>query len=173
MITKLRGNPASDTDFGVSVPNTEPEPVDRAAAGRAARLKAAVKEAGGNKAVVAKSGVPSTTLSAYLRGGEMKLGAAVALAEAAGVRLEWLATGEGPRRPLEAETVKEPMKPASNAAPDEPRTLFSQIDADRLATAYTTALAALAAHGHQAPEPRRIVQVMTLIYDELTPAPQS
>lgn len=44
------------------------------------------------------SGVPLSTLSRAINGGEMKAGTLVALAKTAGVRLEWLATGEGPKR---------------------------------------------------------------------------
>lgn len=48
------------------------------------------------------SGVAFGTLNAYLAGGEMKMSNAAALAQATGVRLEWLATGQGPMRPAGA-----------------------------------------------------------------------
>jgi phage repressor protein C with HTH and peptisase S24 domain len=63
----------------------------------------AVHGAGGRAAVAARSGVSYGTLGDYLSGGEMKLSNADALARATGVRLEWLATGEGPMRAGEAE----------------------------------------------------------------------
>lgn len=58
----------------------------------------AVAEAGGRKPVAERAGVPFGTLVGYLEGGEMKLSNAEALADATGVRLEWLASGRGPMR---------------------------------------------------------------------------
>ena len=82
----------SDTDVGVSGANSDTNI-------RSERLRAAIRRAGGNAAVAARSGIPKTTLDGYLRGGEMKLSNVVSLAQATGVRLAWLATGEGPMRP--------------------------------------------------------------------------
>lgn len=61
----------------------------------AARLKDAVKRAGGAGAVSSKSGVNSRTLSRFLGGQEIKQEALVALADACRVSVEWLATGRG------------------------------------------------------------------------------
>lgn len=47
-------------------------------------------------ALARKSDVALATLHRVLNGGEMKAGVMVAIAKAAGVRLEWLATGAGP-----------------------------------------------------------------------------
>lgn len=57
------------------------------------RLAAAVKNAGGNKAVSAKSGVPLRTLDRLLAGQEPKVSHLVQLSDACGVSLDWLATG--------------------------------------------------------------------------------
>lgn len=65
---------------------------------RAARLRQAVRAAGGNRVVSEKSGVKVGTLADYLAGGEQKLSNTIALAEACGVSLEWLATGAGPMK---------------------------------------------------------------------------
>lgn len=65
---------------------------------RAARLREAVQAAGGTAEVAKLTGIPQSTLSGYLTGGEMKLSNSTAIAEATGVRLEWLATGSGPMR---------------------------------------------------------------------------
>ncbi len=46
--------------------------------------------------------IPTSTLWGYLGGGEIKLSAAQAIAEATGTRLEWLALGTGPVFPSEA-----------------------------------------------------------------------
>jgi len=66
----------------------------------AERLRQAVRSAGGNTAVSARSGVPLGNVNNYLRAvHEMKLDAALALADACGVNLEWLAAGRGPMVP--------------------------------------------------------------------------
>jgi phage repressor protein C with HTH and peptisase S24 domain len=62
------------------------------------RIVAAIRTGGGHSAVVARSGIASRTLSNLVAGQEPKLQQLVQLAAATGVRLEWLATGEGPMR---------------------------------------------------------------------------
>lgn len=49
-----------------------------------------------------RAGIPISTLKRYQDGQEMRLSAALALAEACGVRLIWLANGKGPMRAGEA-----------------------------------------------------------------------
>lgn len=103
-------------------------------------------------------------LNRYRKGREMPVSALVSLAKATGVRIEWLATGQGP--------MKEP--PAQpEAAPAPLRPLFSVVNADRLGDAYAAALQALASRGHTRPEPRRVMQVTVLLYDELTEAEEA
>lgn len=71
---------------------------DLTAAARSAiarRLREAVDVAGGPKQVSDVSEVAYSTLLAYLRGGEIKLGNLLSLARACGVSVEWLATGGG------------------------------------------------------------------------------
>lgn len=68
------------------------------AAERSQRAHLVAERAGGMAALARKSGVPQTTIHRVLNGGEMKAGVLVAIAAAAGVRLEWLATGTGPMR---------------------------------------------------------------------------
>ena len=80
---------------------TVPE-AEHASAERAERLKQAIKSVGTARLVSDKSGVPLGTLNAYLAGREMKFSNVTALAQATGVRLEWLATGTGPMRPTGA-----------------------------------------------------------------------
>ncbi|MEI6161368.1 MAG: S24 family peptidase, partial [Roseococcus sp.] len=65
---------------------------------RAERLREAVQAAGGTAEVAKLTGIPQSTLSGYLTGGEMKLSNSTAIAAATGVRLEWLASGTGPMR---------------------------------------------------------------------------
>jgi phage repressor protein C with HTH and peptisase S24 domain len=63
----------------------------------AGRLKDAIKAVGTVALVAERAGVPKGTLNRYLAGGEMKLATAAAIARAANVSVEWLATGDGPR----------------------------------------------------------------------------
>lgn len=73
-------------NFAVSEVNREKEDVCE-------RLRAAVKNAGGNQHVAAASGVPLASLNSYIAGREMKAAVASRLADACGVSLEWLVTG--------------------------------------------------------------------------------
>ena len=59
------------------------------------------REAGGNKIVAERSGVPPSTLGVYLKGQEWKVSPALALARACGVTLEWLITGTEAKQPGE------------------------------------------------------------------------
>jgi phage repressor protein C with HTH and peptisase S24 domain len=79
------------------------EPIsDAAVAARAVRLREAVRAAGGNASVASRASMHVGTLNRYLAGRDMKAQNLVGLAAATGVRLEWLATGEGPRHASEA-----------------------------------------------------------------------
>ncbi|WP_338665028.1 S24 family peptidase [Pararoseomonas sp. SCSIO 73927] len=71
--------------------------VSREVADRAERLRQAVREAGGNRAVAAKSGVPVGTIDNYVAGRDMRASNVARLAEATSVSIEWLLTGNGPR----------------------------------------------------------------------------
>jgi transcriptional regulator with XRE-family HTH domain len=63
---------------------------------RAARLKTAVKAAGGNQAVAQRASMNLGTLNNYIAGRDMKAASMVALAKACNVSLDWLATGREP-----------------------------------------------------------------------------
>lgn len=97
-------------EHGTALPSSASED---GSASRAERVRAAVKILGGNRQAVRKTGVPLSTLGGYMAGGEMKLSNVVALAQAAALRLEWLATGEGPMRAGEVATAT--AKPAEGA----------------------------------------------------------
>jgi transcriptional regulator with XRE-family HTH domain len=71
------------------------EPPDPGVAERAERLKQAMNFGGGGAAIARRIGMPIATLNNYLAGRDMKASALVALAEAAGVSIEWLGTGRG------------------------------------------------------------------------------
>ncbi len=81
------------------------------------RLREAVAEAGGNQAVMRRSGIPSRTLSHYLAGREMRASTLVALADACGVSAEWLATGRGekPAASPGPKTFEQGVLPAGGA----------------------------------------------------------
>jgi transcriptional regulator with XRE-family HTH domain len=74
-----------------------PDPAsDAEALQRTMRLREAVRLAGGNAVVAKASGVPLSTLSAYMDGRDLKISRAAAIAKACGVSLDWLATGRTP-----------------------------------------------------------------------------
>lgn len=153
----------SDTNVGVRGLNSD-------AIARAERLRQAIREAGGNKLVSARTGIPKTTLDGYLAGGEQKLSNTIALAAATGVRLEWLAAGTGPMREAAPTSgVAEPRE----SAPQRALGLTWQADPDRLARAYQQALDGLVVLPGHRPDPRRLMQITLLIYDELTEAEQA
>ena len=60
------------------------------------RLERAIAQAGGPSAVARRAEMYLGTLNRYRAGRELPSSALVSLARATGVRLEWLATGEGP-----------------------------------------------------------------------------
>jgi phage repressor protein C with HTH and peptisase S24 domain len=62
----------------------------------APRLELAIAQAGGPSAVARRAEMYLSTLHRYRGGRELPSSALVSLARATGVRLEWLATGEGP-----------------------------------------------------------------------------
>lgn len=121
------------------------------AASRAARLRDAIRRGGGNKVVAGLSGVSLTTLQNYLNGTPMKLDAALGIARACGVSVEWLATGADP--------ATQPPSPA--ATPD----LFAIVDMDLLGSAIAGATQVLEARGVKA-EGRGFAQIVCLLYDE-------
>jgi hypothetical protein len=122
--------------------------------GRAERVREVVRLAGGKTAISTRTGIPKTTLDGYLKGGEMKLSNAAALARAAGVCLEWLATGAGPMRPGD-----------SPAPPAEPPRAQDVLDLDDLATSYEAALNAFVQRGVARPDARKLLALTLALYD--------
>ena len=123
--------------------------------GRPGRLREALRKGGGNKVVSERSGVPLANLQTYLKGREMRIDTAIALAEACGVTLDWLATGKEP-----------PSAPAPAApTPALPPKLFSFVDMDQLGAAIDGAQAAFAAQG-KVGKGRALAQVACLLYDD-------
>lgn len=150
----------ADIDVRVQGPNADMETPGSVGE----RLRLAVRRAGGNRAVSQKSGVPVTTIDGALSAGSMRLQTAQQLAAATGVRLEWLASGEGPMRPGDP-------PPAAPTPPQPPPTaLFLSMNMDFLADAYEVALESLSKGGLHKPDPRRLMQVTMLLYEELLEA---
>jgi phage repressor protein C with HTH and peptisase S24 domain len=63
---------------------------------RVERLRKAIKKVGSTRDAARLSGLPYGTLQNYIQGSELKLSNALSIARVTNVRLEWLATGEGP-----------------------------------------------------------------------------
>ena len=97
----------ADSEGAIPVACSEDE---HASAERVERLRDAIKMVGSARDAARLSGLPYGTLQGYIRGGELKLSNAASLARATGVRLEWLATGEGPMQG-ETETAVAPATP--------------------------------------------------------------
>ena len=112
------GNPPTIEDDTVPGGNS----VDDALA---KRLRIAVDRVKSVSAASRLSGVPVGTLNNYLAGRDMKRGALLAIADATGVSLEWLASGRGPvEAPSQviismhsAGSVDRPATPAEIALP--------------------------------------------------------
>ena len=78
----------------------------------AARLKAAIRNAGGNQAVALKSGVPIGTLNNYVRAvSDPKAVALGAIARACGVSLDWLVFGSEASRTTGQIDAGQPSQP--------------------------------------------------------------
>ena len=142
-------------DFGEADRNSE-------VVERAARLRQAVKLAGGNLAVAKRAGMPVGTLNRYMKGRDMKAAALVALADGANVELLWLATGRGP----DAKGSQATVPPPAETKPKRPLHLFANVDIERLAAAIEGADTALRARGGVA-EWRTLTQLALMLYDQL------
>lgn len=164
---------------GSGVPCSEGEP---GTASRADRVKEAIRALGTARDAARVSGVPYGTLQNYAQGGEMKLTNAAALARAAGVRLEWLATGDGPMRPGQAPagSIPEPSRGMAEARVSSHAAelgagvgLAWSVNPDRIARAYELALRGLVATPGRAPDARRLMQITLLLYDDMTEAEEA
>ena len=122
-----------DADLSVAGPN-------RKAAQVSERLKMAVRDAGGAAAVATRAAIPLRTLHTYTAGSDLKTSALIALADACGVSVEWLATGKEHKLPGEAAevTIHQTATGHTEAHPMRramPRGLFETVDVAGLAQA--------------------------------------
>ncbi len=81
------------------------------------RMKAMADLAGGQNALARLAGISQSGISRYLKGGEPARPILLALSRAAGVRIEWLMTGQEPMRPGE---MAETRAPAPESRPPAP-----------------------------------------------------
>lgn len=123
---------------------------------RSKRLRQAVRRAGGNLAVARRAGMHLGTLNKYIAGRDMKASAMIALAQACGVSLDWLATGAA--APESPPPIPKPTPP--------PLGLFNQVNVPKLAGCLEAAQEAFTKHG-QTPDTQRLIQAALLLYDML------
>jgi phage repressor protein C with HTH and peptisase S24 domain len=87
--------PEANTEFPVHDENREVTEITK-------RLKWAIENANGNKAVSERAGVPLSTLNGYLAGRDMKASVAARLASACNVSVSWLLGEGGEKTPVSA-----------------------------------------------------------------------
>ncbi len=91
---------------------------------RVERLRKAIKKIGSARDAARLAGIPYGTLQNYIHGRELKLSNAASIARATGVRLEWLAIGEGPMQ------ADQPVATALDVPPGHVRLPVMQARAD-------------------------------------------
>nr|WP_246523448.1 helix-turn-helix transcriptional regulator [Neoroseomonas eburnea] len=168
------------SEAGNRLPGSKAKPgsLDRA---RGARVKEAIARVGTQKDAARLSGVAYGTITNYADGGEMKLSNAAALARATGVRLDWLATGEGPMRASDPPReqfhpsqipAQAGFLPGRGVAEPSPGGRASggtgiawQVNPERLARAYEMASERIAG---SSVTPTLIMRIALVLYDHLT-----
>ena len=128
-----------------------------------ARLRLALGGHGAITAVSKRSGVPMRNLTRFLSGQDIKSADLVALADATGVRIEWLASGRGPMRQPAQESI-----PSAPATAPEPRS-FTPPNVEHLAEAIRRA-ERLYEEKNRTPSPRIYAQILLLLCDEIAAA---
>ena len=82
-----------EPEFGIGPNSDFPVSFDQASV--IERFRAAIRLAGGNQAVASRAGIPKGTINNLLRGTDVRISAAYAIAAACGVSLDWISTGRG------------------------------------------------------------------------------
>jgi hypothetical protein len=100
----------------------------------------------------------------------MRIGAVAALADATGVRLEWLATGAGPMRAEQLAAAGEARAgdPVAAAPPPALDRLLGRVNIDRLVDAYEGALATT-----KGADRRLTMHLTVVLYDQLSEAAET
>jgi hypothetical protein len=131
------------------------------------RLREAIRQAGGQTAVSARSGIKMRSLSNYMTGlNDMKRQTVVTLADACGVTIEWLAAGRGPMRP--SDSPAPPMPEPSSAPPS----ILDNLDFARMVEAMRFALDAYNRRGAP-PDPDQLARTLLALYECLGLPPDS
>lgn len=90
------------TKTTVPRPSSRPSSSVEVGRGLSQRIRRCAELAGSGDALAQKAAIPRRTLETYLSGeAEPKASRLAAIADAAGVSLNWLVTGEGPEEPIE------------------------------------------------------------------------
>ncbi len=96
----LKHGDNSEINFGVTASNSEMRAL-------AERIRECAKMVGSGDALAQKAAIPRRTLETYLSGdAEPKTLRLVAISRASDVHIEWLATGNGPKRVFETQDGK-------------------------------------------------------------------
>lgn len=93
------------------------------------RLKQCVRIIGSENALARKASISTAGLRKYLSGGEPTRPVLIAIATAAGVNVEWLATGKGPMRPSDL-----PKPPTASEYQDRLRLAIEAVEEGLAAT---------------------------------------
>jgi hypothetical protein len=140
------------------------------------RLKEAIRDAGGNKAVSERSGIPLSTLNDALAGNtDIRSSNLVALARAVGKSLDWIMLGEARTAPhagfaeppagygsLRQELLEECIQLVEDWLVENRRTMTPDKKAQVLAYIYET-VAESARLGHSRPDKASVHQILRLV----------
>ena len=143
-------------------PNVHVQTLDLSVDSAGRRLREAIRQAGGQTAISARSGIKMRSLSNYLTGlNEMKMQTIVTLADACGITIEWLAAGRGPMRPSDSPAPPPAARPASD--PTEPQSILDNLDLPRMVQAMRFALDAYNRRATP-PDPDQLTRIVLALY---------
>jgi len=137
----------------------------------AERLRNAIERAGGTAEVARRARLPQRSLYNFLKGREMRRSALVALSNACGVSIDWLATGTEPKLP--GEPAHATIADASGNEVEvsfhrqaivEQRGLFETVDISLLASAIDKAQDALRVSNRKLPT-IELARAIVILYD--------
>ena len=124
--------------------------------------------------IAERSRVPYRSLRHHLSGRDMKRAVLVALADACGVSIEWLATGRGEMVATATEGMSQTQSQGLTNSPDtvttpgdKPESLHSVIEFNRLVEANRLTMEAFDKRGIR-PTPEQLTRIAVVVYDTLT-----
>jgi hypothetical protein len=154
-----------DRNSGVTQTQDFPVPLDQEA--MIERFRSAIRRAGGNLVVAQRSGIPKGTINNLLRGTDVRISNAYAIAVACDVSLDWLATGRGDN--VAHDLPKSEASQQADVTPHDPAkrtSLFSNLNMDQFALCLELVQTAFV-RMKQDPDPRRVAQLTSLLYDAM------